>query len=48
MKFLIHYSGRYEDEVEISGGTIEEIREIAFKESESRGWDTKDCWSEEV
>lgn len=48
MRFIIHYNGRYEDEIEICGDTIEEIREIAFKESKSRGWDIEDCWSEEI
>lgn len=45
MKFRIH-NGEYEDDIVIEGGTIEEIKELAKRETEKRGW--KDCWSEEI
>ena len=38
MKFIIHYSGEYEDSIVIEGNTIEEIREKAFAEVDKRGW----------
>lgn len=46
MKVTIHYNGRYEDELSFCCDTIEEAREIAYRESEARLWDMKDCWSE--
>ena len=46
MKFRIHNGGEYEDSLVIEGETIEEIRVIAEKETNKRGW--KDCWSEEI
>lgn len=45
MKYKICYNGKYEDEVEIEGDNIEEIKEKAFWETEKRGWDSKDCYS---
>lgn len=48
LKYKIHYSGEYEDELIIAGETIEEIREIAFAESAKRNWNTNNCWSEEI
>jgi len=48
MKFIIHYDGRYEDSIVIEGDDIEEIRERAFVEEESRGWKPENCWSEEI
>lgn len=48
MKYIIHYSGKYEDSVVITGATIEEIREKAFAECERRGWEQENCWSEEI
>ena len=47
MKFIIHNGdGEYEDSLVIEGDSIEEIRAIAERETEKRGW--KDCWSEET
>lgn len=46
MKVTIHYNGRYEDELRFECETIEEAREIAYRESEVRGWEEKHCWSE--
>ena len=48
MTFILHYNGRYEDSIVIKGDTIEEIRDKAKKEAESRLWKEDDCWSEEV
>lgn len=48
MTFKIHYNGDYEDSLIIKGETIEEIREKAFAESDRRGWDRSDCWSERI
>ena len=48
MKYKIHYNGKYEDQIIVEADTIEEIKELAFSESDSRGWDKKDCWSEKV
>lgn len=48
MKFILHYNGRYEDEIVIEADTIEEIKGIAFSEGEKRGWNANDCWSERV
>ncbi len=45
MKFRIH-NGEYDDSIVIEGETIEELQEIAKKETEKRGW--KDCWSEKI
>lgn len=48
MTFIIHYNGDYEDSSLISGETIEEVKEKAFDACQKRGWDRKDCWSEET
>lgn len=48
MKFIIHYNGKYEDDIVIEGDTVEEIKEIAFAEGEKRGWNANDCWSERL
>lgn len=48
MKYKICYNGKYEDELEIEGETLEEIRNIAFIETERRGWDSKDCYSYKI
>lgn len=48
MKFIIHYNGKYEDSIIITGDDIEEIREKAKNETSSRGWDEKHCWSEKI
>ena len=48
MKYKIHYNGSYEDEIVVSGDTIEEIREQAFYEGDKRGWEKENCWSEEI
>ena len=45
MKFRIH-NGTYDDDLVIEGETIEEIQEIAKRETDKRGW--RDCWSEEI
>ena len=46
MKFIIHYDGRYEDELVVEGETIEEIREKADIGTKRRGWKYQHCWSE--
>ena len=46
MKVTIHNNGRYEDELSFECETIEEAREIAYRESEARGWEENRCWSE--
>lgn len=48
MKFIIHYNGKYEDSLIVEADTLEEVRKIAFEEEAKRGWDRKDCWSEEI
>lgn len=48
MTFIIHYNGDYEDSIMISGETIEEVRAEAVEACQKRGWDYKDCWSEET
>jgi hypothetical protein len=48
MKFIIHYNGKYEDQVFIEGETIEELREIAKRETTIRCWEEANCWSEKV
>lgn len=48
MKFKIHYDGAYSDELVIEGDTIEEIKEQAYAESNKRGWETRNCWSEKL
>lgn len=48
MKFRINYSGEYQDSIDISGKTIDEIKESAIAECKKRGWETKDCWSEKL
>ena len=47
MKFEIH-NERYNDYLIVEGETIEELREIVKAETSRRGWENKDCWSEEV
>ena len=48
MKIIIHYNGAYEDSIVIEGETIEEIKKMADIEVKRRGWERKNCWSEEV
>ena len=48
LKFIIHYSGDYEDSFMIKGNSIEEIRKIVYEECERRNWNIADCWSEEL
>ena len=48
MTFKIHYNGRYEDSLVISGNSIEEIKPQVYAETERRGWETKHCWSERI
>lgn len=45
MKFIIHCN---EDSLVIEAETLEEIKEIAFAETDRRGWKQEDCWSERV
>lgn len=47
-KFLIHYSGEYEDCFYITGDDIETIRKAVREECARRGWDEQNCWSEEL
>lgn len=46
MKTIIHYNGNYEDTLEISGDTMDELKEIAHTECDRRGWELSKCWSE--
>ena len=48
MKFKIHYNGRYEDSIVIEADTFEEVKAIALRECDRRGWEREKCWSEEV
>ena len=48
MTFIIHYSGKYEDSITVSGEHIEELRETVKTETSRRGWNDDDCWSEKV
>lgn len=48
MKFRINYNGQYEDSFVVYGTTIEEIRKKAYEECTKRGWNTENCWSEEL
>lgn len=32
----------------VSGDTIQECRTKVFEEMAKRGWEAKDCWSEDV
>lgn len=48
MKFKIHYNGEYEDSLVVEGDTITEIAEKAEAEADKRGWNTADCWSEQI
>ena len=46
--FQIFYKGKYEDDIFITGETLQEIRtetEVAIKE---RNWERKNCWSEKI
>ena len=47
MKFKI-CNGLYDDFIIVKGDSIEEILKKAKKETGKRGWQDKDCWSEEV
>ena len=47
MKFEIHGSiNEYEDSIIIEGESIEEIKEIAKRETSKRSW--TNCWSEQL
>lgn len=46
MRVIIHYNGDYEDKLIIDGDSLEEIKEIADRECELRGWERSKCWSE--
>lgn len=43
---IIHYNGKYEDDIEIKGNTIEELRKTAHEVANKRGWKEEHCWSE--
>ena len=47
MKFIIH-NRKYNDELVIEAENIEEIKEIAKHETNKRGWQEEDMWSEEI
>jgi len=47
MKVIIH-NRKYEDSVEICEDSLEEVRATAMYETERRGWDVADMWSEVV
>lgn len=47
MLFKINYIPT-EDYIIVEGDSIEEIRAIARKETDLRGWDSKDCWFEKI
>ena len=48
MIFKIYYNGDYQDYVIIEGESMEDIRRKAKEECVYRGWDEKDCWSENL
>ena len=49
LEYKIHYDNNdYQDEIIITGNTIEEVREKANKECEKRNWNTEMCWSEKL
>lgn len=45
MKAIIYYFGRYEDELVVTADTLEELREKAISEAQSRGWEQEYCFS---
>ena len=45
MKFRIH-DGITDDTIVIEADTMKELKAIAKRETEKRGW--KNCWSEEL
>ena len=47
MKIRIH-NNRFNDSVDISGETIDELRKIAKMEISKRNWNEADCWSEKM
>jgi len=46
MKAIIHYDGDYADVITVYADTMEELKENALHETDFRGWERKDCWSE--
>ena len=46
MKAIIHYAGDYADVITVYADTLEELKEIALRETDFRGWEHKHCWSE--
>jgi len=49
MRFKIHYDdGIEEDNIIVSGDTIEDIKAKGAVELRRRGWSEDDCWSEEI
>jgi hypothetical protein len=47
MRFKIYYIPT-EDYTIVSGDTLEEIQEKVKRETSKRGWNNKDCYSEEI
>lgn len=45
MKAIIFYNGRYTDELVVTADTLEELREKAISEAQSRGWEEEYCCS---
>jgi len=45
MIYKIYYDGKYEDNIQIEAETIEELREIAKRECDYRGWEEDNCSS---
>lgn len=43
---IIHYNGRYEDEIVVTADTFNELKEKAVLEAQRRGWEEEYCWSE--
>ena len=45
MKAFIFYNDRYYDELVVEADTLEELREKAIYEAQSRGWEEEYCCS---
>lgn len=46
MRAIIHYNGKYQDELVVTADTFAELKEKAVLEARSRGWEDEYCWSE--
>ena len=46
--YKIHYFGKYEDNITISGETLKEIGEKTSKELKKRNWERENCSSEKI